>query len=140
MIHKCVIFCCKPPEHSIACGLYLLKYYENCFDVAEGIDDEEKELNDGDEEEEEEEDEDDEIEDDIAEDEFNTYDELDLVNYGLFLLASKILTLVLYIRVSLHSFIMPSLLIIILFYSLLQAGDSSLQPSSCILDETIYWF
>ncbi|KAK1388934.1 Tau95 domain-containing protein [Heracleum sosnowskyi] len=46
--------------------------------VKEGVDNEEKELNDDDEEEEEEEEEDDEVEDDIAEDEFNTYDELDL--------------------------------------------------------------
>lgn len=46
--------------------------------VKEGVDNDEKELNDDDEEEEEEEEEDDEVEDDIAEDEFNTYDELDL--------------------------------------------------------------
>ncbi|WOH07919.1 hypothetical protein DCAR_0727354 [Daucus carota subsp. sativus] len=52
---------------------------DGCKEVEkEGIDDEEKELNDGDEDEDEEEYDDDEIEDDIAEDEFNTYDELDL--------------------------------------------------------------
>lgn len=79
LIHKCVISCCKPPEHSIACGLSL-KYYKNWFAVVEGVDNEEKELIDDDEEEEEEEEEDDEVEDDIVEDEFNTYDELDLVN------------------------------------------------------------
>lgn len=56
-----------------------LKYYNNWFAVAGGVDNEDKELNDDDEEEEEEEEEEDD-EDDIAEDEFNTYDELDLVN------------------------------------------------------------
>lgn len=69
--------------HSITCGLHLLEYCENWYDVAEGVDNEERELNDDEEEEEEEEeeeDDDDEIEDDIAEDEFNAYDELDLVN------------------------------------------------------------
>lgn len=115
-IHKCVIYCCKPPEYFISWGLCILRYCKNWFDVAEGIDDEEKELNDGDEDEDEEEYDDDEIEDDIAEDEFNTYDELDLVNQSLIVLASKSLKSVLHIGVSLDSFIMPSLLLIYVLF------------------------